>query len=148
MESLTAVSGAAAAAAVAAGGGGGPAGMKRKRRRSLSQLSPAETLSQLLLNLPGNKLNNNDDQKNVGSFLFGNGAGSGSGPANASSNTTHGTSAGFCNICQKFVSNRTNHKYVHSQVFTAQTLRIEIAVNLTRTKETYLTFMHLGLCTT
>ena len=28
----------------------------------------------------------------------------------------HGTSAGFCNICHKFVSNRTNHKYVHSQV--------------------------------
>ena len=27
--------------------------MKRKRRRSLSQLTPAETLSQLLLNLPG-----------------------------------------------------------------------------------------------
>ena len=30
----------------------------------------------------------------------------------------HGTSAGFCNICHKFVSNRTNHKYVHSQVLT------------------------------
>ena len=23
---------------------------------------------------------------------------------------------GFCNICHKYVSNRTNHKYVHSQV--------------------------------
>ena len=29
---------------------------------------------------------------------------------------SHGTSAGFCTICKKFVSNRTNHKYVHSQV--------------------------------
>jgi len=29
---------------------------------------------------------------------------------------SHGTSAGFCNICKKYVSNRTNHKYVHSQV--------------------------------
>ena len=29
---------------------------------------------------------------------------------------SHGTSAGFCNICKKFVSNRTNHKYVHSPV--------------------------------
>lgn len=39
----------------------------------------------------------------------------GSGPASPS----HGTSAGFCNICKKHVSNRTNHKYVHSQVRTA-----------------------------
>ena len=27
-----------------------------------------------------------------------------------------GTSSGFCDICQKHVSNRTNHKFVHSQV--------------------------------
>ena len=40
-----------------------------------------------------------------------------SGPANLQQQLPgHGTSAGFCNICHKFVSNRTNHKYVHSQV--------------------------------
>ena len=27
-----------------------------------------------------------------------------------------GTSSGFCEICQKHVSNRTNHKFVHSHV--------------------------------
>ena len=95
--------------------------MKRKRRRSLSQLTPAETLGQLLLNLPGNKLNNNDPEQKTAlnspsGILFGSTNGSLTGPQNNTSNTTHGTSAGFCNICQKFVSNRTNHKYVHSQV--------------------------------
>ena len=90
--------------------------LKRKRRRSLSQMTPAETLGQILLNLPANKLNNNDDHGKIGNpgILFGTAT-----PLpnpNSASNTTHGTSAGFCNICQKFVSNRTNHKYVHSQV--------------------------------
>ena len=62
-------------------------------------------------------INNNEDQKRgkspCGVGLFGNS--SPLGPP--SSSTTHGTSAGFCNICQKYVSNRTNHKYVHSQVY-------------------------------
>jgi len=94
--------------------------LKKKRRRSLSQsLSPQEHLTQILMNLPtATKLNinNNEDQKRgkspCGVGLFGNS--SPLGPP--SSSTTHGTSAGFCNICQKYVSNRTNHKYVHSQV--------------------------------
>ena len=106
--------------------------LKKKRRRSLSQLIPAETLSQFLLNLPShaasqvnnavaNKLNNNDSEErmkngvNTTGLLFGTPSQSLGAPPPAS-NTTHGTSAGFCNICQKFVSNRTNHKYVHSQV--------------------------------
>ena len=95
--------------------------LKKKRRRSLSQsLSPQEHLTQILMNLPtATKLNinNNEDQKRgkspCGVGLFGNS--SPLGPP--SSSTTHGTSAGFCNICQKYVSNRTNHKYVHSQVY-------------------------------
>ena len=92
--------------------------LKKKRRRSLSQsLSPAETLNQILMNLPNATKfanNNNDDQKQRSkSPLFGH-APSPLGPPPSS--TTHGTSAGFCNICQKYVSNRTNHKYVHSQV--------------------------------
>ena len=108
--------------------------LKKKRRRSLSQLTPAETLGQFLLNLPShaasqvavaNKLNNNDSEErmkngvNVTSgLLFGTTPGQSHslGAPPPTSNTTHGTSAGFCNICQKFVSNRTNHKYVHSQV--------------------------------
>ena len=97
--------------------------MKKKRRRSLSQsLSPAETLNQILMNLPNaTKLNNNnDDQKSKSPCggIFGSST-SPLGPP--SSGTTHGTSAGFCNICQKYVSNRTNHKYVHSQVFNCVT---------------------------
>ncbi len=112
---------------------------KRKRRRSLSQctltplpnptmplgFSPAETISQILLNLP--KLGGNLPKIQAGnpdkSSKTGTGPGSGGtkSPGNCyegtpPSGTTHGTSAGFCNICQKFVSNRTNHKYVHSQV--------------------------------
>ena len=108
--------------------------LKKKRRRSLSQLTPAETLGQFLLNLPShaasqvavaNKLNNNDSEErmkngvNVTSgLLFGTTPSQSHslGAPPPTSNTTHGTSAGFCNICQKFVSNRTNHKYVHSQV--------------------------------
>ena len=100
--------------------------LKKKRRRSLSQLTPAETLGQFLLNLPGhaavaaNKLNNNDSDalvknSNTSGLLFGTPSPASLAPP-PTSNTTHGTSAGFCNICQKFVSNRTNHKYVHSQV--------------------------------
>jgi len=27
-----------------------------------------------------------------------------------------GTSSGYCDICQKHVSNRTNHKFVHSHI--------------------------------
>ena len=76
--------------------------------------------------IPGNKLDNNNDEHhqkqtlNSSGILFGNG--SLTGPPNTS-NTTHGTSAGFCNICQKFVSNRTNHKYVHSQVYFIHSLK-------------------------
>jgi hypothetical protein len=36
--------------------------------------------------------------------------------SSSAASPSHGTSAGFCAICKKFVSNRTNHKYVHSQV--------------------------------
>ena len=39
------------------------------------------------------------------------------GSSGANNQQSHGTSAGYCNICKKYVSNRTNHKYVHSQVF-------------------------------
>ena len=45
-----------------------------------------------------------------------NGSGGSNGGGKGGNPPGHGTSAGFCNICHKFVSNRTNHKYVHSQV--------------------------------
>merc|ERR1719483_1731034 len=32
------------------------------------------------------------------------------------SGSNPGTSSGFCDICQKHVSNRTNHKFVHSHI--------------------------------
>ena len=55
-----------------------------------------------------------DEQRGGGSA--GQSPDSGSGGAKGANPPGHGTSAGFCNICHKFVSNRTNHKYVHSQV--------------------------------
>lgn len=45
---------------------------------------------------------------------------------------SHGTSAGFCAICKKYVSNRTNHKYVHSQVRMASTVVLMLIILLVR----------------
>lgn len=45
-------------------------------------------------------------------------------------NPSHGTSAGFCNICKKHVSNRTNHKYVHSQVRPRDQINSHLLVTL------------------
>ena len=91
---------------------------KRKRRRSFSQctLTPAETISQLLLNLPNLTTKIGPEKLSKGSKSPSGSDPTLGGPPTPTGSTTHGTSAGFCNICQKFVSNRTNHKYVHSQV--------------------------------